>query len=303
MLKEIKEVGKRGVIFQYDDQNLVYLIKGSNRLYLCDTHLGPESMKIVKDYIKDNGLSDKELVIFNSHSDYDHNWGNCAFENNIIVAHQFNLKRFKMKGEYDLEMKSHFQNGNVELVYPNLTFEEKLYFADDELEFVHTPGHTKCSAICIDKKDSTAYIGDLVEAPIPIVLWDDLEKFIESLAYIRSLSVERYIASHSGIVDEKLINNNLDYIYKLSEGEEFSFDDEGVNKVHKFNKKNLLMQKFTRMAQEKLGDKFNYKDFKINFWKELGISENELKNEFNHLIEKDKKSLNEAFNNYLKKFD
>ncbi|MGM0410632.1 MAG: MBL fold metallo-hydrolase, partial [Bacillota bacterium] len=280
MLKEIKEVGRRGVIFQYDDQNLVYLIKGDNRLYLCDTHLGPKSMKIVRDYIQDNGLEDKELVIFNSHSDYDHNWGNGVFKNNIIIAHEFNLERFKMRGEYDLELKKNFQNGDVELVYPNLTFKEKLYFADDEIEFVYAPGHTIDSAICIDKKDSTAYIGDLVEAPIPIVLWNDLEKYIESLSYLKSLSVENYIASHSGIVDEKLIDENLDYIQKLKKGEKLSFDDEGVYRIHKFNEKSLLMQKFQKKAKDKLKDNFSLKKFKKDFWKEFGDNYNDLANEF-----------------------
>ncbi len=81
MLQEIIEVGNRGVIFQYKDQNLVYLIKGTKRLYLCDTHLGPKSMEAVKGYLQDNNLTNRELIIFNSHSDYDHNWGNCAYKN------------------------------------------------------------------------------------------------------------------------------------------------------------------------------------------------------------------------------
>lgn len=235
MLKEIKEVGQRGVIFQYEDQNLVYLIKGEKRLYLCDTHLGPKSMEVVKDYLQDNNLRGRELIIFNSHSDYDHNWGNCAFKNNIILAQSLNLRRFKLRGENDLKEKSHFQNGKVELVYPNLLFEEKLYFADDDIEFIYAPGHTEDSAICLDHVDSTVYVGDLIEAPIPVVLWDNLKIFIKSVQYLKSLSVDRYVASHSGLVDEDLINENLEYLKKLFGGEDLDFKDEDVNSVHEFN--------------------------------------------------------------------
>lgn len=80
MKAEVKEISERGVIFQYEDENLVYLIKGKDRLYLCDTHEGPESMKSVKNYIKENDLQNKKMIVFNSHSDFDHNWGNCTFE-------------------------------------------------------------------------------------------------------------------------------------------------------------------------------------------------------------------------------
>jgi len=299
MLKEIKEVGKRGVIFQYEDQNLVYLINGSKRLYLCDTHLGFDSMQAIKNYIKNKGYQAKELVIFNSHSDYDHNWGNGAFNDNLIVAHQSNLARFKMIGEYELEMKSKFKNGKVELVYPNLTFEKKLNFTDDKIEFIYAPGHTVDSTICIDKVDNTAYIGDLVEAPIPMILWHNLNKFIESLEYLKSLSVERYIASHSGIISKKLINENINYLRKILSGDKINFEDSRTQRIHNFNQKNILINEFEAKARCKLGPNFNYKKFKINFWKELGVKEIELTDEFNYILKTNKENLQKAFQKYF----
>ena len=300
MLKEIKEVGKRGVIFQYEDQNLVYLIKGDKRLYLCDTHLGSDSMEFVKNYIAKNDLENKELVIFNSHSDYDHNWGNFVFSDNLIIGHELNLERFKLRGEYDFEMKNDFKNGKVDLAYPNLTFKKRLSFADDEIEFIYLPGHTIDSAICLDKKDSTVYVGDLVEIPIPMILWENIEIFIESLEYLKEMSVERYIASHSGIVDEKDIDGNLDYLKKLNNCEKQVFKHDGVNRVHEFNKKNVLMKQFEEMAKSKLKDKFDFKEFKIKFWKELGVKSSELENEFNFLLDTDQEKLKNAFKKYLK---
>ena len=300
MLKEIKEVGKRGVIFQYEDHNLVYLIKGDKRLYLCDTHLGSDSMEFVKNYIAKNDLENKELVIFNSHSDYDHNWGNFVFSEKLIIGHELNLERFKLRGKYDLEMKNDFKNGKVELAYPNLIFKERLSFADDEIEFIYLPGHTIDSAICLDKKDSAVYVGDLVEIPIPMILWENIEVFIESLEYLKGMSVERYIASHSGIVDEKDIDANLDYLKKLNNCEKQVFKHEGINRVHEFNKKNVLMKQFEEMAKSKLKNKFDFKEFKINFWKELGVKSSELENEFYYLLDTDQEKLKNAFKKYLK---
>src|SRR6056297_801677 len=299
MLKEIKEIGQRGVIFQYEDQNLVYLIKGDKRLYLCDTHLGNKSMQVVKDYINDKGYQDKELVIFNSHSDYDHIWGNGVFADNLIIAHQSALDRFKIRGEYDLEMKNDFKNGEVKLAQPNLTFVDRLYFADDEIEFVYAPGHTIDSAICIDKKDSTVYVGDLVETPIPMIFWEDLDGFIKTLKYLKNIQPKRYIASHSGIVNKKDINGNLDYLQKLNNCEEQNFKHDGINRIHKFNKKNILMQQFEKMARDKSKGNFNYKDFKRNFWNELGVESKDLNREFDYLLATGEEKLKNAFKRYI----
>lgn len=296
MKAEVKEIGERGVIFQYDDDNLVYLIKGKKRLYLCDTHEGPESMKIVKKYIEENDLVNKELIVFNSHSDFDHNWGNCSFEDELIIGHKYNLERFKMRGEYDLKIKGHFQKGEVKLVYPNFTFDKKISFADDEIEFVYAPGHTVCSSVCIDKKDSVVYAGDLIEAPIPVILWDDLEQYIATLKYLQNLSNNTIIASHSGIVDLRLINNNIKYLKNLFEKNEIIFTgDEIAHKRHEANKKNLLMVKLERLARRKSGDEFDYFSFKIDLWKALGVSYEDLKNEYKYLIETEEKELKEAF--------
>lgn len=299
MIKEIREVGQRGVIFQYEDQNLVYLIKGDVRLYLCDTHLGPESMEIVKNYISESGLTNKELIIFNSHSDYDHNWGNCSFQNNLIVAQARNLFRFKMTGEYNLEMKSRFKKGRVKLVYPNLLFKDKLYFSDDEIEFIYLPGHTLDSAICLDHKDSIIYAGDLVEAPIPMILWQDLKTYIQSLKTLKAYPVDRYIASHSGIVEEKLIDKNIEYIQSLINEESLDYEDDGLNRVHEFNQKNLLIQNFIKEAQDKFGEGFDFKEFKKGFWQELDVDYGDLTDEFNFILATNQEKLQKAFESYL----
>ena len=74
----IQKIGERGVIFTYEDDITIYLIIGDHQYILCDTHLGPLSMNVIKEYITKR-LPDKEIVVFNSHSDWDHIWGNCAF--------------------------------------------------------------------------------------------------------------------------------------------------------------------------------------------------------------------------------
>ena len=67
----IRKTGTRGTIFTYDDDISVYLIKGNPKIVLCDTHLGPLSMEVIKQYLAAD-YPQKEILIFNSHSDWDH---------------------------------------------------------------------------------------------------------------------------------------------------------------------------------------------------------------------------------------
>lgn len=217
---EISKIGKRGVFFTFQEgdsafsqDTSVYLINAGDKLFLCDTHVGPKSMEAVKEYINAQGLRDKESIVFNSHGDWDHIWGNCAFPNSTIIAHESCRQRILESGELDLEKyKGKYHDGSFKLKLPNLTFDSRLNFEDYGIEFIYAPGHTVDSAICYDKKDSVLFVGDLVEHPYPYLSYDDLEAFIKSLEYIKNLGARIILCGHSGRVDEDLINENMAFI-------------------------------------------------------------------------------------------
>ncbi|KUO73025.1 MAG: hypothetical protein APF77_20335 [Clostridia bacterium BRH_c25] len=216
---KIERIGSRGVCFTYEDGDApmggnisVYLINTEKRIFLCDTHTGPKSMDIVKKYINDNGWGSKELIIFNSHSDWDHIWGNCAFGDATIIGHEKTKERMQERGRYDVERMSRFHNGEIELKQPNLTFESILGFEEDEIEFIYAPGHTIDSSMCFDRKDSVVFAGDLLEHPLPFLNHHDLRAYLHSMEIINSYSAEVILSAHSGIVNEDLLKGNIDYV-------------------------------------------------------------------------------------------
>lgn len=284
MIVERKKIGKRGMIFQFNDQNLVYLIEGQEKLFLCDTHMGNESMDEIKDYIAENKLENKELIIFNSHSDYDHVWGNYSFKNNTIIGHESCRKRMQEKETIRLELLKEQIEEDVEIKLPTLTFAEKLVFEDERIEFIYAPGHTVCSSICFDRSDSVLYAGDLLEYPIPVLLYDNLEVFLESLELLKSFDAETIICSHSGIVDEKLISSNIQYIRGVIEGLEPALTEDWAKDRHNYNRKSLLFLKYENILRKKLGDKFDYRKFKEGFWKLRNIGFKELNREYRHMV-------------------
>jgi glyoxylase-like metal-dependent hydrolase (beta-lactamase superfamily II) len=234
----------------------------------------------VNNYIKGHGWTDKELMIFNSHSDCDHIWGNCAFENHIIIGHTTGRKRMLEKAQYELDaMPVEFRKGNVEIKFPDLTFDSRLVFEDDEIEFIYAPGHTICSSICYDKKESVLFTGDLVEYPMPYTIYEDLEVFSKSLGLIKNINAKTVVTAHSGIADDKLIDSNISYIQSLLSGTSISFEDKRIQTMHENNIKRVLILKYEGIIKQKLGEKFDYKTYKLDFWRFMKKPEDTLMKE------------------------
>lgn len=276
VILRIEEIGSRGTLFTFGEgdspfefNTSVYLIDTGKRLFLCDTHTGPKSMDAVKKYISSKGWVDKELIIFNSHSDWDHIWGNCAFEGAAIIAHAKAKERIRERGRYDLERMARFHNGKIDLIMPDLTFEDRLEFEEDGIEFIYAPGHTIDSAICFDRKDSVLFAGDLIEHPLPYLNHYDLKGFMHSLETIKNYSAGVILSAHSGIVSEELLKGNIDYIRDLLDmgiGMPVGEKDEEWRYTHSYNIKNIMFLSYEDIIRKKQGTGFDHERFKKDFW-------------------------------------
>lgn len=267
----IREVGSRGVLFTFDDKEhpyigdtSVYLINAGNYFFVCDTHLGPISMEPVKHYMAQQA-GKKQTVIFNSHSDWDHVWGNCAFEKPVIIGHETCRRRLQEIGGFELQSFLRYHNGDIKLMPPNLTFATSVRYEDEEVEFIYAPGHTVDSSICFDIRDSVLYAGDLLEYPIPYLDFLDLEAYVRSLEFIKNLHAKIVISAHSGIVDEKLFDDNTAYVKNVFSGRPVDLKGKDGQSVHDFNIKNLLLLKCEKIVREKLKQEFDYNSFRKEF--------------------------------------
>lgn len=265
MIKEVSKVGSRGVIFTFEDDISVYLIHTDKNWFLCDTHLGPGTMEYIKNYISMQS-NKKEVIVFNTHSDWDHIWGNCAFQGGIIIGHETCRKRMKEIGQFDLARLTEYHQGYIKLVLPNLTFSDKLVFEEEAIEFIYSPGHTIDSSVCFDRKDSILFVGDLVEYPIPYLEFNDLETYIITLEFIKNFPAKVKVSSHSGIVENALIDRNITYIKNILEGNPVDpVVYQECLSVHNFNINNRMFLKYENKVREKLGSNFDYTLFRSNF--------------------------------------
>ncbi|MHA1156556.1 MAG: MBL fold metallo-hydrolase [Candidatus Heimdallarchaeota archaeon] len=221
---EITHIGNRGIVFTFDDLSTpdyacptnVYVINTSKSFFICDTFLGPASMKEVKDYLEEK-YGEKEYIVFNSHSHWDHHWGNSAFPMSKIIAHELCMEDMRNNAESELERNAEFKRGKITITYPNLLFKNNLDFDEEQVLIFHSPGHTLDSSSCYDSADKVLFAGDNLEEPIPYINsnLEGLKQYIESLKYYATLDIEAIIPGHGLICDKSLLEANLHYLENL----------------------------------------------------------------------------------------
>lgn len=240
----IKQVGKRGFLFifyelknsNYDCVTNVYVINGKNHFFICDTYLGPFYMKMIRDYLEAN-FGKKEYVIFNSHSHWDHIWGNYEFKDYTIISHE--KCRISIIKDAEEDLVNHigeFAKEDIKIVTPNITFDNKLIFDDEGIEFFYSPGHTEDSASCYDYIDNTLFVGDNVDDPIPSFLcWNELERYIATLDQYIKIGADIIVQSHGDTTTNHIVRKNKEYLIKLIRSEKMNFRSEEVIKKHLIN--------------------------------------------------------------------
>lgn len=247
---ETVKLGKRNVVFRFPEMEINLLaVYGERRTYLCDTFLGPEPMELVKEVFRADGR-DQPVMIFNSHHHWDHVWGNCAFpgpqdsgdagapvrggghasgsvgriRRSVVLAHE--LCRARLERDFDEQLKANagWARGEIRPRLPELVFSGRVVFADDGVEFFHSPGHTEDSASCLDRREGILFVGDSVEEPIPYLEDRDLYRYAATLEHYLRLDPAHYVAGHGRRFTRELIEENLAYVRSvaasLASGEE-----------------------------------------------------------------------------------
>ncbi len=215
-----QRIGSRGLIFSFKDPFLtnVYVILGTERVYVLDTFLGSESMEIVKQTLEEEGYGSRPVVVFNSHGDYDHYWGNAAFDTALIIGHEECRDRIIAESETALIENQEHKKGEVIIKTPSGVFSDRLSFPDDRLTFFHTPGHTTDSTTCFDEVDKVLFVGDNVETPLPYVYNTDVSQFCTTLRSYLEIDWDVMIASHAPpLYDKTLLKRNIEYLENLQD--------------------------------------------------------------------------------------
>ncbi|MFO7682244.1 MAG: MBL fold metallo-hydrolase, partial [Chloroflexota bacterium] len=164
----------------------------------------------------------RQLLVINTHADYDHAWGNQVFNAPIIGAYQCaEILRDEETETRLAQMRAKEPHifGNVSLTPPTLLFEETLTIdgGDLTLELFATPGHTTDHVSLYIPEIDTLLAGDAAELPFPFARTpSDLPHMRRSLAKLADLEAEIVLYCHAPVtIGPQLILDNIVYFDML----------------------------------------------------------------------------------------
>lgn len=215
---QVEKIGSRGLLFSFEDPYLtnVHVIIGNERVFMLDTSLGSEPMEFAKKTLREKGYGNRPVVVFNSHGDYDHHWGNATIDSVLIVGHVYCRARILAEGEGALRKYMNHKRGDVTIKPPTVVFHKRLEFPEEGVTFFHTPGHTIDSSSCYDEIDKVLFVGDNIESPVPYVYNTNLTQYTKILESYREFDWEVMIASHDPpLHEDSLLEKNIEYVSSL----------------------------------------------------------------------------------------
>lgn len=172
------------------------LILGKHRNYVIDTGLGENSVLPVLEHLQKG----KPTIVINTHSHWDHVWGNHKFADCPIIAHKLCRETLDEIWDSEVERCKKFIDGEVRKCLPNVTFEGKMHFPDDGLTLFHSPGHAPDGISIYDAVDKILYVGDEIgdtdDEIIPNI-YTDKATLMKTLEMWKKLDFEIAISGHN----------------------------------------------------------------------------------------------------------
>lgn len=202
-----------------------YVVLTDRYVIICDTMLCPEDMQMVMQAIQP-ALIERELLIVNSHADWDHVWGNCYFSgewNPPIIAHSLCWAR--MLSEEAREKLAAFKKRyttfqQVEIAPPTITFDQTLtiYGGDLTLNLFPAPGHQPDQIAAWIPELRLLLAFDAVEYPLPTLADSaSVPAMFATLARFLALQPARVLCSHGGTTEVTQVEKNLHYLHEIEQ--------------------------------------------------------------------------------------
>jgi len=213
-----------GGIEEFDGMEVdAYVIITERYVVVLDTLLCPEDASAMVQMVKDQ-LPGRQLLVVNSHADWDHSWGNAYFTGECaapIIAHEYCLTRM-LSDEARQELLEYKQRyaifQNVALVPPTMTFDQHFTIlgGDMTIELIPAPGHHLDHIAVWIPELSLLLAFDAIERPLPILEnAEAVPSMFATLEQLLALRAERVLCSHSKSASVALIEENLAYFREI----------------------------------------------------------------------------------------
>jgi len=200
-----------------------YVVVTERYVIVCDTLLCPEDMETVM-YAMRAELVGRQLLVINSHADWDHSWGNSYFIGEYaapIIAHEYCRMRM-LSEEAQAGINEYRQRFNifdsVVLMPPTLTFKEQftIHGGDLTLELLAAPGHHPDHIAVWIPELRLLLAFDAAEKPLPLIeSKEGVQSMLSTLARFLSMQPHTVLCSHGKTTSISTIQENLAYLREI----------------------------------------------------------------------------------------
>jgi glyoxylase-like metal-dependent hydrolase (beta-lactamase superfamily II) len=206
-----------------------FIVVTQRYVVLVDTVINPATAAQMVAYAQPYLLQGRQLLVVNTHADYDHAWGNQLFAG-PGATHPAPILASRLCGERlrGTEALASLQArqaqepdsfGDVILTPPTIVFDGRLTIdgGDLTLELIPAPGHTEDQIVLFLPEIRTLLAADAVELPFPLVDKPaDLPILRQTLADLAALNPAQALYCHGPVtIGPQLIEDNIAYFDRL----------------------------------------------------------------------------------------
>ena len=207
-----EKIKSRSMLFTFDsspDWNLnIHLILGDQNNYVIDTGLGSLSMDAVRQHLQPS----KPVIVINTHSHWDHVWGNAVFCNSPIISHSLCRQRLEENWDAMVQKQHQYIAGDVQKCLPNIVIDDGLYFPDDGIRIFYSPGHTLDGISVLDERDAVINIGDNIGDDMEHIMPDlecETEVYAATLQQYIDSGADTFVSGHNIAVGPDILERIL----------------------------------------------------------------------------------------------
>lgn len=213
--------------FRYKTTVTAFAVVSARYVVIIDTLVNAATAQAMVDALREP-LQTRQLLVVNTHADWDHCWGNMIFAGPHathpvpIIGHH--LCRERMLGDEARAKLARMQAQEaetfdaVELVPPMITFDEELMIDGGDMAFwlFHIPGHTLDHVSIHVPELSLLFAGDAAETPMPFVPdADGLLMLRDSLEWLQALHTQTVLYCHADSTGPDVIEQNIAYFDEM----------------------------------------------------------------------------------------
>ena len=208
-----------------------FIITTQRYVVIVDTVINGATGRKLLDVAREKLVNGRQLLVVNSHADYDHCWGNMVFDGETaiypapIIGSKLSVPLFDQPEAQETLKQFQAREPDIfnEVVFvpPTVRVDGRLLIDGGDLtvELFPTPGHTVDHYSLYIPEINTLLAADAAELPYPMARTvDGLPAMRQSLAQLATMNAETVLYCHAPVtIGRQLLHDNKAYFDRLEE--------------------------------------------------------------------------------------